>query len=172
MKTFAVKEKLTAPAIRRSQPLHFGYRGPEVKAQHAEIRRILYSTGAQAKLTIGPPSDKFEREADHVADQVMAIPDTKLQRQIEDEEEEETLQTKPIADQITPLVQRQEKPPEEEEELVQAKSKDSEIIQRMCPECEEETAQRQLTENEEKEEELRSKSKLGETPAVTSSLES
>jgi hypothetical protein len=124
MKTFDVKEKRSAPTIRRSQPSSFGYRGPEVKAQQAEIHRILRSTGAQAKLTVGQPNDKYEQEADRVADRVMAMPDPKLQRQPEDEEEEEeeTLQTKSLADQITPLVQRQEEPPdEEEEEELQAK---------------------------------------------------
>ncbi|HUV92287.1 MAG TPA: DUF4157 domain-containing protein [Anaerolineales bacterium] len=91
MKTFAVKEKRFAPAIRGSQPSRFGYCGPQVKAQQAEIHRILRSTGAQVKLTIGRLSDKYEQEADRVADQVMAMPDPKLQRQSENEEEEETL---------------------------------------------------------------------------------
>jgi len=121
MKTFAVNEKCVVPAIRRSQPSRFGYRRPEVKAQQAEIHRILRSTGAQAKLTVGQPNDKYEQEANRVADQVMAMPDPKLQRQPENEEEEETLETKPLADHITPLVQRQEEPPEEEEETAQAK---------------------------------------------------
>ncbi|MHC4308358.1 MAG: eCIS core domain-containing protein [Planctomycetota bacterium] len=173
--------------------------GPVQKAQHAEIRHILRSTGAQAKLTVGQPNDKYEKEADRVADQVMRMPDLKLQRQSANEEEEETvqakqladqitplvqrqeeppveeeeeesLQTKSLADQITPLVQRQEEPPEEEEEPVLAKFKNGEMLQRMCPECEEETAQRQLMEEED--EELQAKSNPGETPAVTPSLES
>ena len=134
MNMFAIKYKHSAPATRRSRPPRFGYLGPEVKAQQAEIHRILRSTGVQAKLTIGQPNDKYEQEADRVADQVMAMPDPKLQRQPDNEEEEETLQTKPLADQITPLVQRQE----------------------------------ELTE----EEVLQTKTKPGETPAVTPSLES
>jgi hypothetical protein len=93
----------------------FGYVGPEVKAQQAEISRILRSTGAQAKLTVGQPNDEYEQEVDRIADQVMAMPDPKLQRQPENDEEEGTVQAKPVADQITPLVQRQEEPPEEEE---------------------------------------------------------
>ena len=121
MKTFATKDKHSAPATLRSRPSRFGYVGPRVKAQQAEIRRILRSTGAQARLTVGQPNDKYEREADRVADQVMAMPDPKLQRQPEAEEEEETLQAKPLADQITPLVQRQEEPPEDEEKTAQAK---------------------------------------------------
>ncbi|MCD4842326.1 MAG: hypothetical protein K8R08_10050, partial [Methanosarcinales archaeon] len=59
-----------------------------------------------------------------VADAVMRIPDPGVQRQVDEEENEneETLQTKPLVNQITPLVQvqRQEEP-EEEEEMLQAK---------------------------------------------------
>ncbi len=124
----------------------------------------------QAKLKIGQPGDKYEQEADRVADQVMEMPDPKLQRQSVNEEEEETVQAKPLADQITPLVQRQEEASEEEEEPVQAKFKDGEMLQRMCPECEEGTAQRQPMEEEK--EELQAKTKPGETLAVTPSLES
>jgi hypothetical protein len=49
--------------------------GPVQRAQQAEVRRILRSIGAQAKLNIGQPNDKYEREAHRVADQVMAMPD-------------------------------------------------------------------------------------------------
>jgi hypothetical protein len=104
--------------MHRPQPSRFGYIGPEAKAQQAEIHRILRSTDAQAKLTIDQPNDKYEQEADRVVDQVMSMPDPKLQRQPENEEEEETLQTKPLADQITPLVQRQEELLDEEDHLI------------------------------------------------------
>jgi hypothetical protein len=108
--------------MRGIRPSIFGYVGPEAKVQQAEIHRILRSTGTQAKLTVGQPNDKYEQEANRVADQVMAMPDPRLQRQPEGEEEEETLQTKQLTDQITPLVQRQEESPEEEEEeILQAK---------------------------------------------------
>src|SRR6478735_8271516 len=49
----------------------------------------------QTKLTIGAPNDKYEQEADTMADKVvqrLAAPDT--------------LQTKPVAPAITPLVQK------------------------------------------------------------------
>ncbi len=89
----------------------------------------------QTKLTISQPGDKYEQEADRIADQVMRMPEPKVQRVCaeceeklqrqpmeEEEEEEETLQTKPLAAQITPLVQRQTEPmEEEEEELLQPK---------------------------------------------------
>jgi len=102
------------------------------------------SGAIQAKLTIGQPNDKYEQEADRIADQVMRMPEPKgslvnghsslVQRQAgctgsTCNEEEEPIQTKPIGYQITPLdyVQRQEESiPEEEEEKeeepVQAKS--------------------------------------------------
>lgn len=104
----------------------------------------------QTKLTIGQPNDKYEQEADQVADQVMRMPETKgslgkrekesslvnghlslgrkekesplVQRQTEEEEEEEEpIQTKPMRDGITPLLQRQTDEEEEEEEPVQTK---------------------------------------------------
>ena len=99
----------------------------------------------QTKLAIGQPGDKYEQEADQVAEQVMRMPELgsvakrmtlpvhptsiqrfcseceeELQRQpmeeAEEEEEENVLQSQPLVKQITPLVQRQTEPPEEEEE--------------------------------------------------------
>ena len=101
MITFAIKDKHSASATRRLGPSRFGYVGPRVKAQQEEIHRILRTTGAQAKLTIGAPNDKYEQEADRVAGQVMAMPDPKLQRQPEAEEDEDSVQAKPLTDQIT-----------------------------------------------------------------------
>jgi len=90
----------------------------------------------QAKLTVNKPGYKHEQEADRVAKQVMRMPEPRLQRQVEPEdEEEETIQTKPLAAQITPLVQRQEEP---EEEPIQAKLADCVQVQRQEEEPEEE----------------------------------
>jgi len=85
------------------------------------VQRLFESGNIQAKLKIGRPGDKYEQEADRVADQVMNMPEPNLQRRVEPEEEE-FVQTKPIAEQITSLVQRQaEEEEEEEEEPVQTK---------------------------------------------------
>ena len=46
--------------------------------QQAEIQNILRATGAQAKLTIGQPNDKYEQEADRVADHVMRMHDPQV----------------------------------------------------------------------------------------------
>ena len=96
--------------------------------EHA-LQRALGNQFIQAKLTIGPPDDPYEREADHVADEVLGMaepgsaaapltppPDPPLQRKGEDSEKE-PLQRKPL---ITPLVQRQRN--EEEDEALQARS--------------------------------------------------
>jgi hypothetical protein len=104
--------------------------------QGAAGNRAVSNLLVQAKLVVGPVGDRYEQEADRVAEQVMAMPtpsaergnrgareqgraeqtQPSLQRQAEEEEE---LQMKPLANTITPLVQRQEIP--EEEELLQGK---------------------------------------------------
>jgi hypothetical protein len=60
----------------------------------------------QAKLTVGEPGDKYEQEADMMANRVMSMPDSNEQWEVMPDR----LQTKPFADgdAITPLVQRQE----------------------------------------------------------------
>jgi hypothetical protein len=79
----------------------------------------------QPKLKVGAPNDIYEQEADRVAEQIMRMPASAVQRaptwsdttspSCRDEDE---IQTKPIADTITPLVQRQSEPEEEEEEAI------------------------------------------------------
>jgi len=96
----------------------------------------------QAKLKIGHPGDRYEQEADRVAEEVMRMPEPKTQRQAEKEEEleeEKVIQQKPLSEQITSLVQRRVAPEEEEKE---------------------------------EEEILRTKEAHGQTPEVTTDLES
>ncbi len=99
--------------------------------------------GVQTKVTIGPPNDAYEQEADRVAAQVMSMAPPaapNVQRQDLAEEEPESIQTKLLAETITPLVQRQEMldAEEEPEEPVQAK-----FLQRdEQPEDEESSVQR------------------------------
>lgn len=81
------------------------------------VQRVV--AGIQAKLVVGQPGDKYEQEADRVADAVMRMTEPEVQRQVE---EEELIETKTIADQITPSVQRQVKN-EEEEEMLQTKGR-------------------------------------------------
>jgi hypothetical protein len=81
------------------------------------VQRLFKSGTLQTKLKIGKPNDKYELEADRVADQVMRMPEPKISRQTEEREEEELVQSKPISEQIAPLIQRQAESEEEEEEI-------------------------------------------------------
>ena len=63
------------------------------------VQRLIKSGTLQAKLTIGQPNDNYEQEADRVAE-VMRMPEPKVQRQVEPEEEEEELQRQPIEEEL------------------------------------------------------------------------
>jgi hypothetical protein len=74
-------------------------------AGNQAVQHLLKSRVLQAKLKISRPNDVYEQEADRVAEQVMNMPDPKIQRQ---------------QPHVTPLIQRQVL--EEKEEIVQAKN--------------------------------------------------
>ena len=128
----------------------------------ADIRQILRGPRLQAKLTVGASNDVYEQEADRVAEEVMRMPEPQLQAAPTcnaaacPQVEEETIQTKPLSDQITPLVQRQVEQEEEEEELIQAKALDG---------TDDLALQRQP--EEEEEELLQTKKRAGHKPEVT-----
>ncbi len=73
----------------------------------------------QPKLTIGAPGDKYEIEADSMAERVMSmnVPDAPAAIQRKEVGEEDPLQRSPLATSITPLIQRQS----EEGEDIQTK---------------------------------------------------
>jgi hypothetical protein len=83
----------------------------------------------QAKLTISQPNDRYEQEADRVADEVMRMPEPKVQQQ--PIEEEENLQAKSLAEQITPLVQRLSIIEEEEHQVKELPGQTSEVTQNL-----------------------------------------
>ena len=62
-------------------------------------------TTLQAKLSVGKPGDKYEQEADNMAAQVMAMGDPSVPQE---EMDGETVQAKPLAGEVTPLVQRRQ----------------------------------------------------------------
>ncbi|WP_025741552.1 eCIS core domain-containing protein [Aquimarina pacifica] len=89
----------------------------------------------QPKLKVGKPGDKYEVEADHVADQVVnkqqstmpglgSAPST-----IQAKPDEETIQEKPIAERIQPMVRLNEVSPVQrmEEEEAQTKAEDEDV---------------------------------------------
>jgi len=140
------------------------------------VQRLLSSRVVQAKLTVTPPDDEYEREADRVADAVTQTPMPQVQCQ--EEEEEEEIQTKSSQVQRqeeeeeelqmkTSQVQRQE---EEEEELQMKTSQ----VQRQEEEEEElqmKTSQVQRQEEEEEEEEIQPKAVSSQPLTVSENLE-
>jgi hypothetical protein len=107
-------------------------------AQLIQARRLTpegWIIGLQPKLTVGAADDQYEREADHVARQVVSMPDSAVLASssqtspIEGDNAAHTLQSKPLplTASITPFMQRQIGAEEESEEdqdkeaLLQAK---------------------------------------------------
>ena len=136
------------------------------------VQRLVKSGVIQAKLRIGKPNDVYEQEADRVAEQVMHMPEPQnsiindqlsiinYQRN-ENIKEDREIQTKPIAKQITPLIQREDEP-EEEEELIQTSvgsEQNSPLMQRQV-------------EEEEEEEPIQAKGNSSSTAVTTPGIES
>ncbi len=109
----------------------------------------------QRKLKIGESNDKYEQEADHVANQVVSHTNSD---RVQKKGTEDEIQQKPLANQITPLVQRTATSEEEplqkaaaedeaqkknEEEPIQ-KAEEEEPVQKM----EEEEAVQKMSEEE------------------------
>ena len=123
------------------------------------VQRLLKSGAIQAKLKIGQPNDKYELEADRIADKVMSMPEPKgslvnshsslVQKKSTCPgcPEKEEIQTKPLVEQITPLVQRQVGPGEEEEPI------QTQLLQRQETGEEEKSIQTKLLQRKEAEEE-------------------
>ena len=90
-------------------------------------RTYLNQMGIQAKLTIGKPNDKYEQEADRVADKVITMPDSGTVQRSCSTCEDNKVQERPLI--ITPLVQRQVEPTstkamadKEKEETIETKA--------------------------------------------------
>ena len=134
---------------------------------HLGMYSILPPTPVQTKLTVSTPGDRFETEADRMADTVMTMPEPVLQRQADTEREEdekatteaEQIQTKSVAAQITSLVQRQSVNEVEEEA-----DEDTFQAQRVV--------QRQTATEDEEEETLQPKTGAGTPPVPTKDLQS
>jgi hypothetical protein len=68
------------------------------------VTRLIQSGVLQAELKIGQPGDIYEQEADRAAEQVLRMPEPEYSQC--KEKEEGSIHAKPIAAQLTPLVQR------------------------------------------------------------------
>jgi hypothetical protein len=137
--------------------------------------------GVQAKYMLDQPGDPLELQADHIADQVMRMPQPQLKasdKELPAGEEGELVQGKTLTHHISPFVQRQEML--EEEENLQARDLNS--VQRKCEGCDKElegdlqaklsnNLQRKCTdcENEEKKT-LQAKSKINRKSNVKQNI--
>jgi outer membrane protein OmpA-like peptidoglycan-associated protein len=134
------------------------------------VQKLFESGTLQAKSEIGKSNDKYEQEANRIADIVMRMPVPKESRivnhKLPDKKENKNIQLKQIAEQITPLIQRQEEPEEEEEEPVQTKP----IAEGITPEIQKQ--EEEPEEEEEEEEPVRTKSNGISTTKVTPNIES
>jgi hypothetical protein len=79
-----------------------------------DAKQLREQAGVQTKLNVSEPGDKYELEADRVADSVMRNSDDAAN--ITGEQDDEDLVQTKLVDGITPLVQRQVNEEEEEEE--------------------------------------------------------
>jgi hypothetical protein len=97
----------------------------------------------QQKLTVGAADNPYEQEADRVAYQVLNMPEAvatdSMQRAMSPEEDQEQkIQTKPLATSIAPIVQRQMGKDDEEDKPIQTKlsvsqpNDPSELNARVC----------------------------------------
>lgn len=131
--------------------------------QHAAGNQAV-SGLIQAKLTVGPAGDQYEQEADRVAERVLSMPTPVSQPSsdgVQRQEEEEEIQTKPLAASITPLIQRQEDEEEIQTAPLQRQPEEEEDVQ-MTPlqrqEEEEEVQMMPLQRQAEEEEEIQTQS--------------
>ena len=105
--TLAMSKLLRHTAVRGAPQHEMGPNAlPQTRFEH-NFSRVPVRTGApmmiQAKLTISEPGDKYEKEAERVADLVMRMPDPRLRRRVEPDEEEQLIQTKPVEGQAARL---------------------------------------------------------------------
>jgi hypothetical protein len=161
------------PATPETSPMQEQIADPGVSLQHALVQpgraspasvlslgqsvgNRAVSRHIQAKLMVGAAGDRYEQEADRVADQVLSMPAPLAQGpagagtgSVQRQGEEEELQAKPLSASITPLIRRQ---PEDEEEAVQTEP----AVQRQGEE-EEELQAKPLAQRAGEEEELQVK---------------
>jgi hypothetical protein len=157
MRTFA-RHRARTSNVGAPIPLHAGPFGNHVSRQRHDLRQMLGGPRVQTKLRVSEPNDPLEREADRVADRVVAsgpngafhqgaLAGPGVQRMCAECEDEVATKR---AD--TDTVHRQAEPADEEDEQVMTKRYDGADLQRQTEEP-----------GEEEEEQLLTKSKDGST---------
>jgi hypothetical protein len=166
---------------------------------NAYVQHLLKSRAVQAKLTVNPPDDQYEREADRIADSVVKSPQSIAQRQTDQDEvngrssgastispvQRKAMRDPNISRDSRASIQRQAKGEEEEEKVQtkiqrQAKGEEEEEkvqtkIQRQAKgEEEEEKVQTKIqrqAKGEEEEEKAQTKATERGVPEVSHALE-
>ena len=110
------------------------YRKQPIQKKSEGSEQFLKPT-VQTKLNMGKPGDKYEVEADKMADKV--VNNKKGEGTVQKKEGEEEVQQKPLASSITPLVQKKGASEEENAQAKLQRKEDEEPVQKM----EEEEAQ-------------------------------
>ena len=102
-----------ATAVQRSQSASTTSLTPgdvlalQQSAGNRAVQRLLANRTVQARLTVGPAGDKYEQEADRVANQVITMTTPPASSSIQREGQEESkVRTQPLAASISPVVQR------------------------------------------------------------------
>ncbi|WP_062056986.1 eCIS core domain-containing protein [Aquimarina longa] len=142
MKVAEVQKSTTAKNTIQKKRQPFFNKGGEGSffSKSKEATTPFFTPTVQPKLKVGKPNDKYEVEADQVAEKVIdkteptgASGSTSSSVPVQTKTEEDTIQEKPIAAQIQPIGNLSEVAPvqREEEEDIQKKEDDEENIQMM-----------------------------------------
>lgn len=104
-------QRLSESAQEEQEELPLQAQAESAQRQQPEAEQEEPPQGIHLKVVVGQAGDGYEQEADRVAQQVMAMPEPTansqpVQRQVEEEQEEESVQKSALADSITPLIQR------------------------------------------------------------------
>jgi hypothetical protein len=99
--------RATSPVSRSPAPFP-----NEAALGNQALQRLLRSHAVQGKLTVNPPNDRYEQEADRMAQTVTRMPDSDLDSE---QATASSIQQRPLAAQITLLAQCQEAYEEDEE---------------------------------------------------------
>ena len=87
--------------------------GRSLEPGNQAVQRLFNPGVIQAKLKIGQPGDKYEQEADRIAQQVMRMPEQQVQRSCVDSScfnnpvKKELIQSEPLSLPVSSLIQRQ-----------------------------------------------------------------
>ncbi|MEL6131905.1 MAG: DUF4157 domain-containing protein [Bacteroidota bacterium] len=121
------------PSHTRSKPSHVegGNLGGSVQRKETPFFSKSEGMGSffQAKLNIHPANDTYEREADSIADKVLSMPQgNALAPSIQKQSEEESLQSKPLVDEITRIGGTDQKPAQHKPAFDSASEMDSQAV--------------------------------------------